>query len=51
MKKSIDFTILLVGIVLLIIVSSSSCSPGYGKGCMAPGELAGPGSWKTKFTK
>ena len=51
MTKRIDFTILLVGIVIIIIVSAASCSPGYGKGCMAPGALDGPGAWRTKFTK
>ena len=49
MKNQTDW-ILVTLILLIMVYVSSSCSP-YGKGCMSPGALDGPGAWRTKFNK
>ena len=48
LKNKFDFSILLAGMLLAILLMATSCS-NYGNKCLRMGELNGAG--KTKFNK
>jgi len=46
--QKLDFTILILGMAIALLLIATSCSP-YGSRCLRPGELNGAG--RTHFNK
>ena len=47
-SKKLDFTILILGMAIVMLLMATSCNK-YGNKCLSPGELNGSG--RTKFNK